>query len=454
MLVLLAAACVDGTRSDDEIAFRLEPLPNQHGVAESAHVSGEIDRDSAFFQPLGALPGRTCETCHTAHSGWGLTPDEARAVFDASDGLAPLFAIHDVGSRIDADLSTTQLRRQAFKTLLKRGLARFAVCTEDSTFPVCVTNIPPSAEFTVTHVDDPTGFSTPDTFNVFRRIIPTANFAVSSTISWSGLLPAVPEVAAGFSDGAVQLHEFGAPTGDQIAELAEFQTGHFFAQTVNTNAGALDADGALGGPEALMNQLFYFGINDFAGLDPSGAPHDPNVFDLYSAWEGLGGPGASQQDKARGRIADGQAIFNTRQFEISGVAGFNDVYGAPTIVGTCGSCHTAPNVGSNSSLMFMNIGTADADRVWDELPLLTVTNDATGETIEVGDLGHAAETGLWADIGKFKVPQLRGLSPRAPYFHDGSARDIKPAIAYHDQRFDIGLSSSERNALAHFLRAL
>ena len=40
--------------------------------------------------------------------------------------------------------------------------------------------------------------------------------------------------------------------------------------------------------------------------------------------------------------------------------------------------------------------------------------------------------GAWADIGTFRVPQLRGLAARPPYFHDGQAKNIKEAITYHE----------------------
>ena len=33
-------------------------------------------------------------------------------------------------------------------------------------------------------------------------------------------------------------------------------------------------------------------------------------------------------------------------------------------------------------------------------------------------------TGKCADIGKFKVPGMRGLAARAPYFHNGTANTL------------------------------
>jgi cytochrome c peroxidase len=60
----------------------------------------------------------------------------------------------------------------------------------------------------------------------------------------------------------------------------------------------------------------------------------------------------------------------------------------------------------------------------------------------------------WRDINRFKVPGLRGLASRPPFFHDGSAATLADAIAHHERRFSIGLQPDERDALAAFLAAL
>jgi cytochrome c peroxidase len=49
---------------------------------------------------------------------------------------------------------------------------------------------------------------------------------------------------------------------------------------------------------------------------------------------------------------------------------------------------------------------------------------------------------------------LRGLAARAPYFHDGQARDIRRVIDYFDGRFQMGLEDSQKRDLEAFLRAL
>jgi len=74
---------------------------------------------------------------------------------------------------------------------------------------------------------------------------------------------------------------------------------------------------------------------------------------------------------------------------------------------------------------------------------------------EMTDGTHrTAARGEWADIGKFKVPTLRLLTARAPYFHDGSAPTLGAVVAYYDQRFDLKLSSQEQADLVAFMSAL
>ena len=70
------------------------------------------------------------------------------------------------------------------------------------------------------------------------------------------------------------------------------------------------------------------------------------------------------------------------------------------------------------------------------------------------DPGRALITGNWTDVGKTKGPNLRGLAGRAPYFHNGSARDLTTVVRFYNDRFDIGLSNSQVVDLVAFLNAL
>jgi len=80
------------------------------------------------------------------------------------------------------------------------------------------------------------------------------------------------------------------------------------------------------------------------------------------------------------------------------------------------------------------------------------------------DLGRFAVTGNQGDRGAMRVPSLRNVELRAPYFHDGSAATIEDVIDFYDRGGDfdapnkpplirpLGLTPQQKTALAAFLR--
>jgi cytochrome c peroxidase len=88
------------------------------------------------------------------------------------------------------------------------------------------------------------------------------------------------------------------------------------------------------------------------------------------------------------------------------------------------------------------------------MPLYTLRNKLTLQTVQTTDPGRALITGKWKDIGRFKGPILRALATRAPYFHNGSAQDLPAVVDFYDQRFQIGFTEQEKNDLVAFLRTL
>ena len=147
-------------------------------------------------------------------------------------------------------------------------------------------------------------------------------------------------------------------------------------------------------------------------------------------------------------------MFNTRQFVISGVPGLNDALGKPAINGTCSSCHNTPSVGSNSLPFLLNTGFADAAFRTPDMPLYTLRNKKTGQSVQTTDPGAAMTTGKWADIGKFKVPSLRGLETHSPYMHNGISGELMDILNFYDNKFRIGLSSQEKADIKAFLMTL
>ncbi len=231
----------------------------------------------------------------------------------------------------------------------------------------------------------------------------------------------------------------------------------------------LNAADAKGGPEAIFDQAFYYGINDNLGDYQTHAPFTPNVFNTFDAWHDLRGDGSANE--ARRAVARGQATFNSKAFTISGVAGLNlnSPFNPPlpaSFQGTCTTCHDAPNSGNHSIVAPLNIGLVDASRRTPDLPLYTLKEKCVAlsdGTKVVGpscpaqtvtDPGRALISGKFADIGKFKGPILRGLAARAPYFHNGSAADLGAVIDFYNERFGAGIVGKEKEDLIAFLRAL
>jgi cytochrome c peroxidase len=92
-----------------------------------------------------------------------------------------------------------------------------------------------------------------------------------------------------------------------------------------------------------------------------------------------------------------------------------------------------------------------------DVPLYTLrclTGSLAGRTVRTSDPGRALVTGRCADIARFKVPTLRALAARAPYFHDGSAATLEDVIEQYERQFGIGLVGGEKADLVAFLKAL
>jgi hypothetical protein len=240
------------------------------------------------------------------------------------------------------------------------------------------------------------------------------------------------------------------PTTTQQQDIVNFELALFTAQGTDNSASQLNAMGATGGSQAVASQPFVIGVNDFAS-----AGFNPVAMTLFAPWANL--TGTDSVTLARQSVARGENIFNTRTFNITGVNGLNDVLNQPTIVGTCTTCHDTPNIGNHSVEGEFNTGIAAATALSGHnlnIPTYTFTNTTTGATITLDDPGLGLITGKWADLGRFKVPTLRGLASRAPYFHDGVGTSLQDVVFSYDSRFTIGLSPQDETDLINFLNAL
>ena len=476
-LCLLGTACLDGQDTDDEDdvepvgveeqesyghghghghGHKLPngiPFRNRDGYATTEHTDGFIDLSNEFFKDLGTN-GRRCVSCHQPSTGWTVTPEQLKKVFDRTrggvlddgTGAGAIFRLVDGANSPTADVSTLEKRRKAYSMLLNKGLIR--------TFMP----IPANAEFELIAVDDPYRHAKASELSLFRRPLPTTNLKFLSTIMWDGRETfANQTIHFGLihqSNTAVEVHSAGQPISNaQRASLVDFQLGLHTAQIWDDRAGNLTAAGARGGAEEVIDQTFYLGINDNFGDSQTNAPFDPIVFDLYDSWTNAQG----RRDDERRAVARGQKLFNTKTINIRGVAGINDnpAFGSPqSLAGTCTSCHNSPNAGNHSVSLPLDIGLADASRRTSDMPLYTLRHKVTKQIKKTTDPGRALVTGRWQDVSKFKGPILRALATRAPYFHNGSAKDLGAAVDFYDDRFQIGLTRHEKKDLVAFLRTL
>jgi hypothetical protein len=484
------------------------PVADATGVFTTVSSHGSIDLNNEFFQDLESN-GRRCVSCHVPTVGWTITPKQLKNVFNQTDGgkfedglgLSAVFRTVDGSNSPKADVSTLAKRRDAYSMLLNRGVVRIGLA------------VPATAEFELVAVDDPYHFASAAELSLFRRPLPTTNLKFDSTVMWDGreVVPGATvesELVTQSSDAVVG-HAQGKPlTTAQRASIVDFELALATAQISDRHAGNLHDDGAKGGPSEILKQPFYIGINDNFGDSKTGAAFTPVVFNLFDAWSHLDGHGHDHghgygygreeghddghgeghgeghdrddhdghgeghdddhdghhgerhdddRDDARRAVARGQALFNSKAIAITGVSGINDeaAFGKPaTLMGTCGSCHNTPNGGNHSVVAPLNIGLVDASRRTSDMPLYTLRNKTTGETVKVTDPGRAMVDGKWSHIGRFKGPMLRDLAPRAPYFHNGFAADLDAVVDFYDTRFNIGFTKQEKSDLVAFLRSL
>jgi cytochrome c peroxidase len=439
-------------------------------------ANGPLDRSGPFFQSLGTN-GRSCGTCHDPAEAMTFTPVHAGQLFAQTGGSDPLFAPVD-GANCD-DVAASD--RKGHSLILQNGLIRIALA------------VPVNAQFAISVVSDPYGCALridPTTgvltASVYRRPLPATNLAFLSAVMFDGretIAPLTSEASdeanlrTDLSHQAIDATTGHAqasapPTAAQVEAIVDFELGLFTAQLFEDGAGALDAYGAAGGPQKLSTQLYYPGINDVLGQDPHGVPFNPNVMQMYVAWE-------QSRHSVRAQIAAGEQLFNSAPLTITGVRGINDnaALGSPTsLKGTCTTCHDAPNVGDHSLPLALDIGTSHtADPEFESdpniaaavrqlsmprLPLFLISgcpdpfNAGQRASFYTTDPGKALISGNCSDFNRVKGPILHGLAARAPYFHNGAAATLREVVDFYNERFQMALSEKQKQELVAFLDSL
>jgi cytochrome c peroxidase len=362
---------------------------------------------------------------------------------------------------------------------------------------------------------DPTYGLPAGLISVYRRTMPSANVAfldpgarnakfgrVLSNVMWDAR---EPNLESQFVD-ATEFH--GQASNPSIlhpldpAEGAAFQRGVFAEQTLDAIAGDLtgaDGSGALGGPMNLFESRENISTTgspscytpeSLDGVDFCPGTKSAPVFTTFASFADATGTAA--QIARRESIARGETIFDTRTFTINNVPGLDDVKGPangsnPLSTGTCSTCHNNGNVGNDDFLdpkrtdvmdNGSNVLPPNADfplfaffcpiapfgspghmnffsnpvqsPYCQELP----GSPTTCNEFDTSDPGEGLADGLCNDLGKFKVPVLRGLAARAPYFHGGNVATLADLVTFYNNRFNIGLSVQDQTDLVNFLNSL
>ena len=390
------------------------PFVNSAGAAATFSTAGAVELDNAFHSPQGSN-GRSCGSCHLAQAGWSIRPIDVELKFLLTQGTDPIFNLLDANSP-SADVSTPRARFTAY-SMLRKGLFRRGGA------------VPAGAEYEIIAFDDPLGAGGSLTrFQAFRRPLASANFHIARNVGWhdqdtDGTL-SVHDGLAHQAAGNITGGQAGAPgSPETIEDIVAFEQTLRFAQTFVFGVGSLTSCGACGGPENLSAQ-----------------PAVAGRFDLFDAWIGLapGSCGTRSSDRRRAQIARGQELFNARN------AGGR----------SCNGCHSAQNNGSNINGTLFDVGASRADFRQPGMPLYTVRNRNTLEERQTTDPGRALKSGKWDDMDRFKVPSLRGLSARAPYFHNGIAATLNDVVLHYQQALGFVFTAQEREDLVAFLEAL
>ena len=472
--LLFLAGCSGGSTPPakvDVMVPNLLAINDATGTFATFSTAGSTDESlRAFFQPLGSN-GRSCATCHQFNQGQSISVAATQTLFN-NNAADPLFDALNGANCPTAAAGDGNAR----SLLLKNGLIRASIA------------VAANAQFTLTVIHDPYGCALSTSasgqmmVSIYRRPLPTSGLPYISDVLWDAR-----ETPSGLGTGssfttnldaaimqtnrdAIALFEGGttAPTSAQITDILNYEQGLFTAQATDTQAGSLSANGATGGPSNFAGVMFYPGINDILGGDPTGKKFNNNVFDLYNAWAG-------SSNAQQASINRGQTIFNTAPMKISNVRGVNDSssFGTtPVVTFSCSVCHDTPDVGSHSVSLPLDIGTeriaadeSDASIIAGltqlsapDLPIYQISGckDVNGNAVvyTTTDPGKGLSTGLCSDINRLKVPSLRGLAARAPYFHNGAAGTLPQLVDFYNARFQMNLTAAQQTDLVNFLNAL
>jgi len=124
--------------------------------------------------------------------------------------------------------------------------------------------------------------------------------------------------------------------------------------------------------------------------------------------------------------------------------------------GLCAGCHAGPMLNETNlfsqiafgipiGTRFQNILVSELNAAGNEVQEFVFNKGTAAERhVFSPDIGRSAITGVsdledatFSNFAAFKIPQMRGISDTAPYFHDNSAKTLEAVMAHYATFFEI-----------------
>jgi cytochrome c peroxidase len=356
-----------------------------------------------------ALPntnGRSCGTCHVASDHLTLTPQHVSALL-ASDAAHPLF------NRIDADDPAA-----AVPTFdhLKAGLVRVTLRLADNL------DVIDAAGNVITNSDR--------TISVWRGVPTVENVAYTAPYQYDGRAPTLEAQALGALRGHSAIDP--DPPAAKLSLISAFERSLFSSKDARDVAAALAA-GAQPAPldlhltpgsDAAEGQAVFGSICAAChGSPTTNVIVDQTVFDSFFPIQHADGT-----VDVSGFLPTGVAIANNFMANVGrshmGTLGISAI----ALLGQLG---VLPNPSGltlpHHRLRFYTDGTR-SQKLVDMPPAVPGIGPSLIPEPFTVDPGRAIISGDPIDWEGFDVPQLRGISRTAPYFHDNSAPDLRALL--------------------------
>lgn len=452
---------------------------NSHGKGRV--IFDQVAADTAnnpFFLPLGSN-GRACVSCHQPMNSMSLSVETIQQVWEASQGHDPIFAPYD-GSNCPTLVPSD---KASHSLLLEKGLFRVQMPWPPK--PRYGKTITP--DFSIEVVRDPNGCNSTAQYgpnapepsiSVYRRPRPVANMKYLTAVGFAfdpkqgGALPLDPETNQLLSGNlmadnraltlkgqmqdaaATHLQMLHGLNAQQVTDVEQLILNIYAAQIESQQGGMLN-DGAQGGPEFLRDSA----PGQLGSIGRA-------VWSEFTNWENISPANKTTlgKDKVafRESIARGARVFREKMFLINDTTGINSPIGfGNPVLNSCVFCHNMSQMGNDVAPGQVDIGTNVKPYANPEpqLPLFKITcaeepHPHYGAEFYTQDPGFGLVTGKCADVGKITLQSMRGLSARAPYFSNGSAKDLGAVIDFYNRRYNIGYTEQEKQDLINLMSAL